>query len=48
MEKSATSGEHAYIISKTADYLIAEGSYGEVYKIYTKNEKKVYAAKFFK
>ena len=48
MESTPSSGEHAYIISLTDDNKIGEGTYSEVYKIYSKKDQKVYAAKLFK
>ncbi len=43
-----TSGEHAYNINLTKENFIGEGTYGDVYKIYSKDQQKVYAAKFLK
>ena len=43
-----TSGQHAYNISQTKENLIGKGASGDVYKIYSKNDRKVYAAKFYR
>jgi serine/threonine protein kinase len=48
MGNQATSGELAYKISLTKENFIGEGQYGDVYKIYSKDLSKVYAAKFLK
>jgi serine/threonine protein kinase len=44
----ATSGEHAYKISLTKENFIGDGQFGDVYKVYSKDLSKVYAAKFLK
>ena len=43
-----TSGENAYDIDLSDENLMGEGSYAKVYKIYTKDERKAYAAKILK
>jgi serine/threonine protein kinase len=48
MEKSANSGEHAYNISLVKENFIGEGTYSDVYKIYSKDQQEVYAGKFLK
>ncbi len=48
MGNRATSGELAYNINLTKENFIGEGTYGDVYKIYSKDQQKVYAAKFLK
>ncbi len=45
---NATSGPKAYSIKLTEDNKIGEGTYGEVYKITTKDQKTVCAAKILK
>jgi hypothetical protein len=37
MGNRATSGEHAYKINLTKENFIGEGTYSDVYKIYSKN-----------
>ena len=37
MGNKATSGEHAYNINLTKENFIGEGTYGDVYKIYSKD-----------
>jgi len=37
MGNRATSGEGAYNINKTKENFIGEGTYGDVYKIYSKD-----------
>jgi serine/threonine protein kinase len=48
MGTRAISGEHAYKISLTKENFIGSGNYGDAYKIYSKDQQKVYAAKFLK
>ena len=48
MGNRASSGEHAYKINLTKENSIGEGTYGDVFKIYSKKDQKVYAAKFLK
>ena len=48
MDYRGAKGEHAYLINLTEENFINEGTYGKVYKIYSQDEKKVYAGKFLK
>ncbi len=48
MGNGPTSGKDAYRISLTDENKIGAGTYSEVYKIYSKIDDKVYAAKLFK
>ncbi len=48
MESTATKGVHAYQINLTDEYRIGAGNSGDVYKIFSKDQKKVYALKFLK
>ncbi len=45
---NATSGEKAYSIDLNEKNKLGEGSYGAVYKIHTKDNKRACAAKIFK
>ena len=40
--------ESRYIIDLKKENLIDSGNYGDVYKIYSKDKTKIYAAKFIK
>ena len=41
-------GENAYSIKKTNENLLGTGTFAEVYKIKSKKDKYIYAAKIFK
>jgi len=44
----SSKGEQAYQISLTEENKIGEGTYSDVYKIYSKHQQKMCAAKFLK
>ncbi len=44
----STKGEQVYQISLTEENRIDEGTYGDVYKIYSKSHQKMCAGKFLK
>ncbi len=48
MGNKASEGELRYSIKKTEANRLGEGSYAEVFKIKSKDNKNLYAAKFFK
>ena len=48
MGNTAIRGEKAYLMKLTDNNKLGEGSYGEVYKIMTKDKKRACAAKIFK
>ncbi len=48
MGNNAMAGEKAYSIKLKPKHKLGEGSFAEVYKIKSKDEKNVYAGKFFK
>ncbi len=44
----SSKGQQAYQISQTEENKIGEGTYSDVYKIYSKHQQKMCAAKFLK